>query len=152
MVQWFVENDPDQLTKENMGRLPIHVACLKGASADVVRHLVMLHPESVRARTADPCEMLPLHCVCQCYGIVDNETVRFLLELYPASASVSDRMGFFYPEGIFVSGVTTTFSLFIACASLDHLLKRFASFYASFRNRFKRSIVAVDAFRFTLLA
>jgi hypothetical protein len=87
MVQWFVENDPDQLTKVNMmGMLPIHVACRSGASPDVVWHLLTL---LLRAKTTDPRERLPIGRACQCHGI-DHEIIRFLLEIDPESASISD--------------------------------------------------------------
>jgi hypothetical protein len=90
MVQWFVENDPDQFTKVNMmGMLPIHVACRSGASRDVVWHLLTLLLGSVRAKTTDPRERLPIGCAWQCHGI-DHEIICFLLEIDPESDSVSD--------------------------------------------------------------
>jgi hypothetical protein len=47
---------------------------------------------SVRAKTTDPRERLPIGCAWQCHGI-DHEIICFLLEIDPESDSVSDGQG-----------------------------------------------------------
>jgi len=70
-------------------RLPIHVACLNGASSDVVRTLLNVHKDGAKATMKDG--QLPLHYACG--SGASRDVIEELLRVYPEGAQVRDING-----------------------------------------------------------
>ena len=64
-------------TRNNSGKLPIHLACQTDAPVEVLSTLVELDSDTLHI--ADYTGALPIHSLC-CNGVVDYSRVRYLLE------------------------------------------------------------------------
>ena len=79
IIQKFIDYAPETLQmKDIFGYLPIHIACMDGASLEVIQALVNSYPESI---TVDFRGYLPLHLACQSNASL--EVLNFLINSYP---------------------------------------------------------------------
>ena len=70
-------------------RLPLHLACLNGASSDVVRELLIAFKDGAQSKLKDG--QLPLHYACG--SGASREVVSELLKAYPNGARCQDNNG-----------------------------------------------------------
>jgi len=84
-IQDPANDHPGPTAKPNYHWLPLHIACMSGADATVVKRLLDTYPDA--AKKADTLESsLPLHlCICR---TTDEAVLALLLEAYPEGASV----------------------------------------------------------------
>jgi hypothetical protein len=73
-------------TESSGGRLPIHIAVLKGASVAVVRYLCEAQPQSMGMKDQEG--NLPLHYAAM-YS--SNEIVQLMVKAYPLACKVGNR-------------------------------------------------------------
>jgi len=77
--------------KNGSDNLPLHIACSKAASLDVIKYLVNAYPEDAQITTQQDClyddEGLPLHVALSCDAPLD--AIKFLLDTYPQGAQVT---------------------------------------------------------------
>lgn len=92
IVEALIESNEEAVTtKGHSGYLPFHYACAHGASIDLIRLLLSLHPEAIK--TVDDEEgILPLHLACK-LGITKEEVYMCLLMAYPESSMIRDQYG-----------------------------------------------------------
>ncbi len=81
---WGVRN------KHGRGWLPLHFACAKGASLEIIQYLVEQYPASIKVKNDPLMEglsagYLPLHVSCE---VNSFEVARFLVETYPKALRV----------------------------------------------------------------
>eukprot|EP00978_Attheya_sp_CCMP212_P028983 scaffold101386_cov58-Attheya_sp.AAC.1 len=78
-------------TREGVdGETPLHLACRHKPPADVVKKL--LRGSTLPASWINKSDRsLPLHC--ECHNGSDEKIVRMLIDAYPESTSVADKMG-----------------------------------------------------------
>jgi len=75
--------------KESIGgKLPLHLACLYGASLNCLKALIFVYRDG--ARTLDSCGKLPLHYICES-GPVDK--VSLILKTAPTGVFIKDKDG-----------------------------------------------------------
>jgi ankyrin repeat protein len=74
---------------DDIGDLPLHVACYSQAPLEVVRYLVQEYPESLRVPNDDGYP--PLHFACTFKAPL--EVVRYLVQEYPKSLQVRNNFG-----------------------------------------------------------
>ena len=74
------------MCKDDEGRLPIHHACSKGASEDIIEALLKTSPKG--AQSKDDQGRLPLHHACR--KASSERIVRALLRVYPRAAQIKD--------------------------------------------------------------
>jgi hypothetical protein len=77
-------------TKGQRGYLPLHYACLYGASVEVVSRLIAKYPSATRARD-DQDGRLPLHMAAK--SGASQDVILALLIVHPKAAMVQDRSG-----------------------------------------------------------
>ena len=70
-------------------RLPLHVACLNGASSDVIRELLVAFKDGARDKMKDG--QLPLHYACG--SGASRDVVMELLRAFPEGARCQDNNG-----------------------------------------------------------
>lgn len=70
-------------------RLPIHVACLHGASSDVIRELLVVYRDGAKEKMRDG--KIPLHYACG--SGASKETVSELLKAFPEGSRCKDKNG-----------------------------------------------------------
>lgn len=70
-------------------RLPLHVACLNGASSDVIRELLVVHKDGAQDKMKDG--QLPLHYACG--SGASRDVISELLRAYPEGARCQDNNG-----------------------------------------------------------
>ena len=75
--------------KDQSGRLPIHSACWKNASYDVINRLARFYTKGLSI--GDCHQSLPLHIACQ-FG-ASSDVIALLLELCPDAATMKDSFG-----------------------------------------------------------
>jgi hypothetical protein len=81
ILEYLVGQNPAWLRARDCdGSLPLHVACLRGASFTIVQSLVDLYTASVKSRT--PQGDLPLFLACE-MPEPTLDTIYILMELYP---------------------------------------------------------------------
>ena len=78
------------LTVDSKGNLPLHTACQRGASAEVIHFLAEIAPEALR--TKNKSKLLPLHILVA--SEPPCEAVAHFLELFEAAVSVPTDRGF----------------------------------------------------------
>lgn len=90
LVEALLESNQEAVTaKGHSGYLPFHYACAHGASIDVIKLLLSLHPEAIKV--ADDEEgILPLHLACK-LGITKEDVYMCLLTAYPEGSMVRDQ-------------------------------------------------------------
>lgn len=69
--------------------LPLHIACLHGASPEVVRVLLEAYPEAAAVRDKEG--RIPLFITCN--NKASPDVVKVLVEVYPQAAEVHDKHG-----------------------------------------------------------
>merc|ERR1712083_1110034 len=70
-------------------RLPLHIACLHGASSSVVRELLVAYKDGAREQVKDG--QIPLHYACG--SGASKEVIVELLKSYPEGARCKDKNG-----------------------------------------------------------
>ena len=92
IVEALIESNEEAVTtKGHSGYLPFHYACAHGASIELIRLLLSLHPEAIKA-VDDEEGILPLHLACK-LGITKEEVYMCLLMAYPESSMIRDQYG-----------------------------------------------------------
>lgn len=76
-------------TERTTGKLPLHLAILKGAPYAPIQALVSAYPDACRRK--DDERRLPLHCALLCES--SAAVVQHLLEVYPEGCLVPDPVG-----------------------------------------------------------
>jgi ankyrin repeat protein len=98
LIQAFIDYDPiivriphyrTLVALLDEGQLPLHLACTKVASGDVIRALIKAYPSSLKNRCIDG--NLPLHYACRDKSSV--EVIQVLIELFPNSICTSNYRG-----------------------------------------------------------
>ncbi len=86
-VQLLVEACPDalQIATANRGMLPLHLACLRRLSTDVIQYLIKSFPPAVKERNREG--HFPLHMACSKW--LDVRVIESLIQVWPYSVSVS---------------------------------------------------------------
>ena len=79
------------MVKNKEGVLPIHVACNKRLSLNMIRLLHEAHPDGILQ--PDKEGILPIHDACE--GVPNLELVKFFYEVAPASFKKADNKGNF---------------------------------------------------------
>lgn len=74
-------------SKDDDGERPLHLACWKGASLEVVQFLVNSWPYGVRSKTNR--QWLPLHYAC--FGKASLDVIQFLVKQWPESVQQYDN-------------------------------------------------------------
>ena len=91
VIETIVEMLPNSVRIRHQSSLPLHVACEKGNSLEVIRFLVQVFPESVCCKDGNEC--LPLHLACN-NPHCGTAIVQFLVKKYPKALNMPNRMGF----------------------------------------------------------
>jgi len=92
IVEKFIKYEPEVLKMEvqDLSWLPIHIACMHGASFEVIQALANGYPESVKA-TSYFDKDLPLHSACV-HG-ASFEVIKALVNGYPESVKDTKTNG-----------------------------------------------------------
>ena len=81
ILEFLVGQNPELLSSRDQdGLLPLHVACRRGASFDIVQSLVNHYKASVKSMT--PQGDLPLFLACE-MPEASLDTIFLLVKLYP---------------------------------------------------------------------
>ena len=90
-------------TRDDSGKLPIHIACQANAPVEVLSMLVEMDPTTLQI--ADHTGALPIHCLCGSGTPAEYGSVRYLVEqggvdmlslvaeIDPATLQITDRRG-----------------------------------------------------------
>lgn len=78
-------------TEKCFNRLPIHIACVSGASAVVVQLLLRSYPDGAKCKAVYG--RLPLHYACTCISSDSKDILMCLLDAYPDAAKIRDDYG-----------------------------------------------------------
>ena len=101
-MHWINENTSEELVKyllvqfpksaevkNNEDALPIHVACNKGLSLNIIRLLHRANPKGILQPDTDG--ILPIHDACE--GIDNLDVIKYLYEVCPESFKKADKKG-----------------------------------------------------------
>ena len=93
IIQMMIKYAPEVLEMKNInGWLPIHSACIDGASLEVVQCLLTASPSTIKVEDNDG--RIPLHHACNRYGDVYLlDVLNFLIESYPEGIHCKDKYG-----------------------------------------------------------
>lgn len=86
---WVTRFESEDETRVKWSQLPLHLAIVCGAPAQIVASLVKLYPEALRC--TDDQHMLPLHLALRHES--DDEVVAFLLIQFPESVNAKGKNG-----------------------------------------------------------
>ena len=90
MFQFLVQQHPDAVKgKNSQGRLPLHVACTKKQSLEVIRLLVSIYPNTVKEKERQG--WLPLHAACVMKQSL--EVIQFLVQQHPQALKEKENNG-----------------------------------------------------------
>jgi len=102
VIRLLIQAWPDSVREEDgRGYLPLHYACERGCTYDVIQFLVECYPMSLRTRTKHFCT-LPLHLALQGElgwgrSKLSWETIRFLVQAWPDAMREKDDLMDYLP-------------------------------------------------------
>ena len=97
LLQWFPDasfrrrDNNGALPRDDLGALPLHVACEKGAPVEIVRPLLLRHAAALDM-TNDINGDLPLHAACRAAAAAES-LIRFLAEQDPNAVQAPNNDG-----------------------------------------------------------
>ena len=87
VIQYLLQETPDQSLAREHGCLPIHTALLHSAKLDIVQFLVKEHPDCLKDRETSG-HRLPLHIAIEKFAALP--TIKFLVAQYKEALKLAD--------------------------------------------------------------